>query len=216
MSSERPTRPTTLRRAVRRLIGETWLKAFGWTAESVELPRKAVVIAVPHTSNWDFPHTLAVAYALDLEFSWLGKHTLFEPPFGPFFRFLGGIPVDRRDRNNLVASVVDIMKQHDELMLIIAPEGTRSRAARWKTGFYYVAAGAGVPIALGFLDYGAKRGGFLGAFYPTGDIESDMAAIRGLYASVQGKHTGRMSEITLGRPEPDSAPAPGDAVQPTS
>lgn len=199
MPSERPSSKRSFRRKIRHLVGQTWLSAFGWSAESVELPPKAVVIAAPHTSNWDFPFTLAVAYALDLEFSWLGKHTLFEPPFGAFFRWTGGIPVDRRDRNNLVAAVVDILKQHDVLKLIIAPEGTRSRTKRWKTGFYYVALGAGVPIALGFLDYGKKRGGFLHVFYPTGNIEADMAAIRDIYASIEGKHPDRMSEITLGQ-----------------
>lgn len=199
MSSEHPSSTRSFQRKLRRLVGHAWLSAFGWTAESVELPPKAVVIAAPHTSNWDFPFTLAVAYVLDLEFSWLGKHTLFEPPFGPFFRWTGGIPVDRRDRNDLVARVVEILKQHDVLKLIIAPEGTRSRTKRWKTGFYYVALGAGVPIALGFLDYGKKRGGFLRVFYPTGNIEADMAAIRDIYASVEGKHPDRMSEITLGQ-----------------
>ncbi|XXX78754.1 lysophospholipid acyltransferase family protein [Sorangium sp. So ce134] len=171
-----------------------------------DLPPKAVLIAWPHTSNWDFPFTLAVSYVLDLEFSWLGKHTLFEPPFGPFFKWLGGIPVDRRDRNNLVAAVVDVLKQHDELKLIIAPEGTRSRTKRWKTGFYYVALGAGVPIILGYLDFPKKRGGILQVFYPTGDIEADIATIRRHYEGIEGKHPGRMSEITLG---PRNAPANG-------
>ncbi|WP_437336508.1 MULTISPECIES: lysophospholipid acyltransferase family protein [unclassified Sorangium] len=185
---------------------------FGWRVEGVtDLPPKAVLIAWPHTSNWDFPFTLAVSYVLDLEFSWLGKHTLFEPPFGPFFRWLGGIPVDRRDRNNLVAAVVDVLKQHDELKLIIAPEGTRSRTKRWKTGFYYVALGAGVPIILGYLDFPRKRGGILHVFYPTGDIEADIAAIRRYYEGIEGKHASRMSEITLG---PRNVPANGVAQHP--
>ncbi|WP_063815753.1 MULTISPECIES: lysophospholipid acyltransferase family protein [Sorangium] len=178
---------------------------FGWRVEGVtDLPPKAVLIAAPHTSNWDFPFTLAVSYVLGLEFSWLGKHTLFEPPFGWFFRWLDGIPVDRRDRNNLVAAVVDILKQRDELILVVAPEGTRSRTKRWKTGFYYVALGAGVPILLGYLDFPRKRGGILHVFYPTGDIEADMAAIRRHYDGVEGKHPGRMSEITLGARSPQA------------
>ncbi|WP_437867449.1 lysophospholipid acyltransferase family protein [Sorangium sp. So ce363] len=198
------------RRAVRRFVGRTWLSVFGWRVEGMtELPSKAVIIAAPHTSNWDFPFTLAVSYVLDLEFSWLGKHTLFEPPFGFFFKWLGGVPVDRRDRNNLVAAVVDVLKERDELILIIAPEGTRSRTKRWKTGFYYVALGAGVPILLGYLDFPRKRGGILHVFHPTGDIEADMAAIRRLYEGIEGKHPERMSEITLGARD---APANG-AVQ---
>lgn len=210
MPSEPAPRFSAARRAIRRGVGHTWLSVFGWRVEGVkDLPPKAVLIAWPHTSNWDFPFTLAVSYVLDLEFSWLGKHTLFEPPFGWFFRWLGGVPVDRRDRNNLVAAVVDVLKQRDELHLIIAPEGTRSRTKRWKTGFYYVALGAGVPILLGYLDFPRKRGGILHVFYPTGDIEADMAAIRRHYEGIEGKHASRMSEITLGA---RSAPANG-AVQ---
>jgi 1-acyl-sn-glycerol-3-phosphate acyltransferase len=193
-----PASPRALRRSVRRLVGHAWLTAFGWRAQGMALPPKAVVIAAPHTSNWDFPFTLALAYVLDVECSWLGKHTLFKPPFGFFFRSLGGIPVDRRDRNDLVAAVVEVIKQHDQLMLVVAPEGTRARTKRWKTGFYHMALGAGVPIVLGFLDYTRKRGGVLEVFYPTGDIEADMAAIRGRYSSIEGKHPSRMSEITLG------------------
>ena len=131
------------------------------------------------------------------------------PPFGFFFKWLGGVPVDRRDRNNLVAAVVDVLKERDELILIIAPEGTRSRTKRWKTGFYYVALGAGVPILLGYLDFARKRGGILHVFHPTGDIEADMAAIRLHYDGIEGKHPERMSEITLGA---RGAPANG-AVQ---
>ncbi|WP_437572008.1 lysophospholipid acyltransferase family protein [Sorangium sp. So ce542] len=212
MPSAAAPRLSATRRAIRRFIGHTWLSVFGWRVEGVtDLPPKAVLIAWPHTSNWDFPFTLAVSYVLDLEFSWLGKHTLFEPPFGPFFRWLGGIPVDRRDRNNLVAAVVDVLKQHDELKLIIAPEGTRSRTKRWKTGFYYVALGAGVPIILGYLDFPRKRGGILHVFYPTGDIEADIAAIRRYYEGIEGKHASRMSEITLG---PRNVPANGVAQHP--
>ncbi|KYG01075.1 acyltransferase [Sorangium cellulosum] len=212
MPSAAAPRLSATRRAIRRFIGHTWLSVFGWRVEGVaDLPPKAVLIAWPHTSNWDFPFTLAVSYVLDLEFSWLGKHTLFEPPFGPFFRWLGGIPVDRRDRNNLVAAVVDVLKQHDELKLIIAPEGTRSRTKRWKTGFYYVALGAGVPIILGYLDFPRKRGGILHVFYPTGDIDADIAAIRRYYEGIEGKHASRMSEITLG---PRNVPANGVAQHP--
>lgn len=212
MPSAVAPRFSATRRAIRRFVGNTWLSVFGWRVEGVtDLPPKAVLIAAPHTSNWDFPFTLAVSYALDLEFSWLGKHTLFEPPFGFFFRWLSGVPVDRRDRNNLVAAVVDVLKQRDELILIIAPEGTRSRTKRWKTGFYYVALGAGVPIILGYLDFSRKRGGILHVFHPTGDIEADMATIRRYYDGIEGKHPSRMSEITLG---PRNAPTNGVVQHP--
>jgi 1-acyl-sn-glycerol-3-phosphate acyltransferase len=212
MFSDRAAPLRTLHRKLRHLVGNSWLSAFGWTVEcNATLPRKAVVIAYPHTTGWDLPFALAVSYLLDREFSWLGKHTLFAPPFGFFFRFLGGIPVDRRDRNNLVSSVVELFKQRDDLMLIIAPEGTRASTKRWKTGFYYMALGAGVPLALSFLDYERKRGGILHVLYPTGDIEADMDSIRAIYAHVEGKYPSRMSEITLGPSAPSAARVNGVA-----
>jgi hypothetical protein len=198
-----------LRRRVRRLIGNTWLRAFGWHVEGgVPDVRKAVVVAAPHTSNWDFPFTLAVAFALDVEVSWLGKHTLFEGVHGPFFKWLGGIAVDRRSRHNLVSQVVDVLNSRDDLMLIVPPEGTRALASRWKTGFYYIATGAEVPIILGFLDFEKKCGGLGHVFRPTGDIAADMAAIRDFYKDVKGKHPERTGTITLGDDAPQSdAPA---------
>lgn len=192
-----------LRRKIRKLVGETWLAAFGWRVEGgppdVE---KAVVVAAPHTSNWDFPFTMAVAFALDLDISWLGKHTLFEPPFGPFFRWMGGIPVDRRGRNDLVSQVADVLRRSDRLLVIVPPEGTRSRTARWKTGFYYIATTAEVPIVLGFLDFEKKRGGLGQVLHPTGDIAADMKTIADFYRDVKGKHPDRTSTITLGDPAP--------------
>ncbi|MEZ4293671.1 MAG: lysophospholipid acyltransferase family protein [Polyangiaceae bacterium] len=193
----------SLRRKVRRWVGETWLRAFGWeVAGGPPGVPKAVVVAAPHTSNWDFPFTMAVAFALDLEISWLGKHTLFEGVHGHFFRWMGGIPVDRRSRHNLVSQVVDVLDARDELLIIVPPEGTRSRASRWKTGFYYIAAGAKVPIVLGFLDFENKRGGLGDLLWPSGDIESDMAKIREFYREIRGKHPDRMGEIRLVSEEP--------------
>lgn len=188
-----------LRRRIRKLIGETWLSAFGWHVEGgVPDVQKAVVVAAPHTSNWDFPFTLAVAFALDIEIHWLGKHTLFESPFGAFFRYVGGIPVDRRSKNDLVAQVVEVLQRTDKLMVIVPPEGTRAKTNRWKTGFYYIATGADVPIILGFLDFERKCGGLGHVFRPSGDIQADMAAIADFYKDVKGKHPDRMSTITLG------------------
>lgn len=160
--------------------------------------RKAVVVAAPHTSNWDFPFTLAVAWALGIELRWVGKHTLFVPPFGQIMRALGGVPVDRRARNNAVPAVVELLRQHHELMLVIAPEGTRSRAKRWRTGFYHMALGAEVPLVLGFLDYARKRGGLGEVFVPSGDLEKDMERIAAFYAGIMGKRPERQSAVVLG------------------
>jgi 1-acyl-sn-glycerol-3-phosphate acyltransferase len=108
--------------------------------------KKAVLVAAPHTSNWDLPFSLALSFVLDIKISWVGKHTLFQPPLGTFMRAIGGVPVDRRGRNDAVKSIAKLFEGRDELMLIVPPEGTRGRAKRWKTGFYYIALEAKVPI----------------------------------------------------------------------
>ncbi len=180
-------------------IGDAWLKAFGWKVEGgVPDVRKAVVIAAPHTSNWDLPFTLAVTWKLGFPMSWLGKHTLFTGAKGKFFRAVGGIPVNRGRRSDAVANAVDVIDDHEDLFLIVAPEGTRSKSVRWKTGFYHMAVGAKVPIVLGFLDYKKRRGGLGTLFWPTGDMEADMKQIRAFYANIEGKHPERMSATTLG------------------
>jgi 1-acyl-sn-glycerol-3-phosphate acyltransferase len=187
------------------VVANTWLKAFGWKVDG-EVPevRKAVVIAAPHTSNWDLPFTLAVSWKLGFSMSWLGKHTLFKGLQGKFFRATGGIPVDRSRRSDMVANAVEVIEQHDDLFLIVAPEGTRSKTERWKTGFYHMAVGANVPIVLGYLDYKSKRGGLGTLFWPTGDIEADMKKIRAFYAAIEGKHPTRMSATTVGQTQPVS------------
>jgi 1-acyl-sn-glycerol-3-phosphate acyltransferase len=181
------------------VVGHAWLKAFGWELDGgAPGVRKAVVVAAPHTSNWDFPFTLAVAWALGIELRWVGKHTLFAPPLGSIMRALGGVSVDRRARNNAVEAVVELLGQHRELMLVIAPEGTRGRADRWRTGFYHMALGADVPIVLGFLDYARKRGGLGEVLIPSGSLEKDMERIVEFYAGMKGKHPERQSAVALG------------------
>lgn len=188
----------SLYRTFRRAVGDAWLKAFGWEVEggAPDVP-KGVVVAAPHTSNWDFPFSLAIAFSLDLDIAWLGKHTLFDPPFGTLLRWLGGIPVDRRARHDLVSQVVSVLNQRERLLILVPPEGTRSRAKRWKTGFYYIAVGAKVPIILGFLDFEKKRGGLGEVFYPSGHIDADMAILQSFYRDIKGKHPDRMGEIRL-------------------
>ena len=150
---------------------------------------KSVLIAAPHTSNWDLPYTLMVAFALGLNVCWMGKTSIFKPPFRGMMRWLGGIPVDRSQSNNLVAASSAAIRQAvGPLQLIVPPEGTRSGTRFWKTGFYYIAAGAGVPIVMAYLDYSKKVGGLGPVFKTTGDIEADMTAIKAFYAGVTGKN----------------------------
>ena len=128
-----------------------FLKLTGWKVVGKLPPEavKSVLIAAPHTSNWDLPYTLMVAFALRLNVYWIGKASLFKPPFGGVMMWLGGIPVDRSQSNNLVAASSQAITQAEgPLQLIVPPEGTRSGTRYWKTGFYYIAAGAGVPIVM--------------------------------------------------------------------
>jgi 1-acyl-sn-glycerol-3-phosphate acyltransferase len=221
-TSAAPSTPKrSLRKQLRYWVGRTWLSAFGWKVEGGRPEaRKAVLVAAPHTSGWDLPFTLAVAYSLDLEMSWVGKKELFRAPFGPFFRFLGGVPVDRSGSKGFVGAVGDLFRRSEELHLVLSPEGTRGRAARWKTGFYYMAIEADVPIILGFLDYERKVGGLGTVFRPSGDARRDLEHIRDFYATVKGKHPDQASEIKLDEESfvsPDAAKpavteAPSDAT----
>ena len=164
------------------------LKLAGWKIEG-ETPKadRYVLIAAPHTSNWDFPLTLAVAFRMKMKVFWMGKSSLFRGPMGSIMRWLGGIPVDRQQANGLVQQIVDQFNRCEELVVVIPPEGTRSKATRWKSGFYHVANQAGVPIALGFLDFKHKIGGIKGMFETTGDFEQDLANIQSIYSTIAGK-----------------------------
>jgi 1-acyl-sn-glycerol-3-phosphate acyltransferase len=167
------------------------LRLMGWKVEGSLPPcaAKSVLIAAPHTSNWDLPFTLMLAFALRLRVYWMGKHSLFRGPCGPVMRWLGGIAVNREQSNNLVASSAQAMRgAQGPMQLIVPPEGTRGKTKRWKTGFYYIAQQAGVPIVLAFVDYGRKVGGLGPVFEPTGDVDLDMAAIKAFYAPIQGKN----------------------------
>lgn len=166
---------------------------FRWTGWQVQgsLPAgaaKSVFIAAPHTSNWDLPYTLMVGFVLRLNMVWMGKASLFRWPWGPVMRWLGGIPVDRSRSNNLVAaSAAALVAADGPVQLVIPPEGTRGKTRVWKTGFYYIALEARVPIVLAYLDYERKVGGLGPLFTPTGDVERDMAQIKLFYAPIKGK-----------------------------
>jgi 1-acyl-sn-glycerol-3-phosphate acyltransferase len=161
----------------------------GWRIEG-QLPTipKFVLVGAPHTSNWDLPYTLLMAFALRANIHWLGKEAIFRRPFKAFFEWLGGIPVQRTQSRNLVEASVQLFHRHEQLILTIAPAGTRQRVLRWKTGFYHIACGAKVPIVLGFLDYARKAGGIGPVVNPTGNIDADLKTIRTFYDTVIGKH----------------------------
>ncbi len=177
-----------------RAMSKGFLKATGWTVEGSLPPSasKSVLIAAPHTSNWDLPYTLMVAFSLRLNIYWMGKQSIFRWPFGGLMKWLGGIPVNREQSTNLVsASAQAIQDASGNLQLVVPPEGTRSKTRYWKTGFYYIALGAKVPIVMAYMDYAHKRSGLGPIFEPTGDVEQDMTAIKAFYASFKGKNAGQ-------------------------
>jgi 1-acyl-sn-glycerol-3-phosphate acyltransferase len=174
-----------------RAFSVVYLKLAGWKVLGA-LPanaQRSVFIAAPHTSNWDLPYTLMVAFVLRLNIYWMGKASIFSFPFGPLMRWLGGIAVDRAKSNNLVAASAEAIKQaQGALQLIVPPEGTRSKTRYWKTGFYHIAVAAQVPIVMAYMDYERKVSGLGPMFVPTGDLEADMLRIKAFYAPFKGKN----------------------------
>jgi len=183
---------------MRHLFANMLLRLFGWRAEGSldDLP-KCVLVVAPHTSNWDFPVMLALAIALRIKATWMGKHTLFRPPFGWLMRWLGGLPIDRGARHNVVEQAVESFRTRDRLVLAVLPEGTRKRTPYWKSGFYHIAMGAKVPIALGYADYRRKVGGIGRVIVPSGDVDADMTLIREFYSGMTGKRPEQFGEIRL-------------------
>jgi 1-acyl-sn-glycerol-3-phosphate acyltransferase len=149
--------------------------------------KKYILIAAPHTSNWDFPSMMAASFVLRLDVHWIGKHTLFpRGPLGMMMRWFGGIAIDRSKSHNTVEQMVSQFNGREDLVVIITPEGTRSKVKEWKAGFYHIAVGAGVPIYMAFVDTKTKVVGMGPAFYPTGDYAVDITSIMGFYADKTG------------------------------
>ncbi len=184
-------------------IARWLLHLFGWQLEGSrpELERY-VLIAAPHTSNWDFPLMLAFAAAFDIKVTWMAKHSLFFPPVGWLMRMLGGLPVFRHENRNVVDAMVDVFGKVSRLVLVVPTEGTRERTQYWKSGFYHIARQAGVPIVPSFLDFGRKRGGFGPALEVCGDVGRDMQYFRDFYAGMTGKFPAQVGPIRLREEEP--------------
>jgi 1-acyl-sn-glycerol-3-phosphate acyltransferase len=189
-----------------RAIGWLLLRIGGWTMVG-ERPtaKKMVLVAAPHTSNWDFVWVLACATHFRVRISWLGKHSLFKWPFGPFMRMLGGVSVQRDRRANLVEEFIETFDEYEGLILTVPPEGTRGQTEYWKSGFYHIARGANVPILLSFLCYENKTAGFGPAVMPTGDMRVDMDRIREFYCDKIGKRADLFSRIRLREEDEPSA-----------
>ncbi len=190
--------PALAPRSLSQHLGHAILALFGWRFEMTDPGvSKYVLIGAPHTSNWDFILMLLIMLAGRLSIRWLGKDTLFRGPLGLLMRALGGIPVNRRERTRLVAQVARRFEENKSLIIAIAPEGTRSKSLYWKSGFYYIAQTANVPIVMGYLDYANRRCGLGPSFMPGGDIHADFEIIRNFYKDIRGKAPHKQGQIAL-------------------
>lgn len=174
---------------VGRLVGRAVFRAAGWSfpGSIPDIP-KGVIIVAPHTSNWDFVIGAAAMLAMDLDARFLGKHTLFKGPLGVFMRWLGGIPVDRSlSGTGVVEDMVVQFNQSEQLILALAPEGTRKAVTQWKTGFHRIALAAGVPIVATALDWGRREIRFREPLPPTDDVTADVEVLQRFFTRATGR-----------------------------
>ncbi len=206
--------PVPRRKDWRHYFGAMVLKLWGWKPEGNPPEEdKYVFIAAPHTSGWDFPFMIAFAWWWGVDIRWLGKHTLFDGPFGWFFRWFGGIAVNRSKNHNMIQSFAKAFAERNELVLVIPAEGTRKYRDYWKSGFYWAAREAGVPICLGYMDFERRRGGFGPLLWPSQDLTRDMDFVRAFYTGMKGKHPEKFSRIRV-RQEDEGVAAPESVVGP--
>jgi len=170
----------------------------GWRLDGDIPPiKKAIIVGAYHTSNWDGVLLILAGVAHGRRIRWIGKHTLFRGLAGPFVRLVGGIAINRTRSSGVVEEAVKTFNQSDDLLLTVAPEGTRRRVSRWKRGFYYIAVGAGVPLILAAPDYPSRRIIMGPVIYPTGDIEADVAIIRTFYETTTPKFPEKAGPIVV-------------------
>jgi 1-acyl-sn-glycerol-3-phosphate acyltransferase len=199
-SQQNPFRVSSFMHGLARLI----FFLAGWKAEgTVHQPPRFVLIAAPHTSNWDAFIMITAAYIFRVKMTWFVKREAFFFPLGTVLRFFGAIPIDRSKRTNMVGQAIEQLSASDHLILAVPPEGTRKHSPHWKTGFYHIAHGAGVPIVLGYIDYGRKAAGLGPAFVPTGDIEADFEVFRDFYAKITPRFPERRGTVAVRSSAPD-------------
>lgn len=191
MAAIAEARPGWLARGVKTLLLALYHRA-GWTAVgTVPEPRRFVLIAAPHTSNWDFLFFLGLTEDIGIRPHFMAKKSLFRWPMGGFMRSMGGVEIDRSKSSNIVEQMVAEFSRRAEFILTIAPEGTRGATKKWKTGFYQIAMAAKVPMVVGLMDYGRKIGGLGPLIWPTGDYRADMAKVLDVYRGCIPKHPER-------------------------
>jgi 1-acyl-sn-glycerol-3-phosphate acyltransferase len=185
-------------RGIAATLGRLTLWLLRWRANvPVSLPSSYVMIVYPHTSNWDFPIGLACKWASGLHIHYLGKDTLFRSPLGWLFRATGGVAVDRTNPAGAVDAFAAMFKRSAHMRLAIAPEGTRSYTPFWKSGFYRITLRSDVPLVCATIDYRRKHVGVLEVITLSGDVATDITALRRIYAGVQGYRPQQMAPISL-------------------
>ena len=171
-------------------LASFFFRLFGWKVDGAlpDLP-KMVVIGAPHTSNWDFPLAMNLIFYLGVNLNWMAKKEFFVAPVSRLWLWLGGVPIDRQGANDTVAQTVAAIQERAKFILTISPEGTRSKVARWRTGFYHIAHKANIPIVPVLVDYGRKTLTISEPFIPTGDVEADLPRIQARYQGIIGKNS---------------------------
>lgn len=205
MRSSGSVRPLSVP-GTRARIGRAVVSAsrFRLTGEPPDVP-VYVAVAAPHTSNWDFPAMIAMAWASGVTPVWLGKREMFDGALGPLMRRLGGIPVDRENPVGLVDEVTQMMKSSDKVAVVVPPEGTRRGGRYWKSGFHRIAAAAGVPIVLTYLDGPSRSGGWGPSFMPGQSAAADMDQVRAFYRDKRGLRPSRKTVPLLRSEAPESS-----------
>lgn len=183
------------------LIGRGIFRLIGWRTEG-QIPDvpKFVIVGAPHTSNLDGLLMFPAAWLFRVRLRWMGKQSLFRPPLGWLLRWLGGVPIDRSGPRRAVQQMVDTFSQHDRLALLVTPEGTRGKAERWKTGFYYIAQGAGVPIVLAYIDYRRRVIGIGPIIQPDGDLDADLRLMHTFYSDKAARYPDKVTLPLGGSP----------------
>jgi 1-acyl-sn-glycerol-3-phosphate acyltransferase len=168
-------------------------------------PKKCVIIAAPHTSNWDFIYAILVCYAMGTNVYWMGKKEMFPWPFKGLMMRFGGVPVDRENAYNVAKEAILAFRKAQELRLIIPPEATRKKVDDWKRGFYLIARGAKVPIVCGYIDYKHRTGGFGPVVIPSKDQDADMKVFRDFYMTITARYPENVGMPKIGE-EKEGAP----------
>ncbi|MCC6815174.1 MAG: 1-acyl-sn-glycerol-3-phosphate acyltransferase [Saprospiraceae bacterium] len=175
-----------------KLFAQFVLRLLGWNLighEKLVNYKKYILIVGPHTSNWDFPLGILIRKAAGLDYvKFIGKDSLFKPPIGWLFKSLGGYPVDRSKHNNQVQSLIELFNQNEKFAIVMSPEGTRKKVERFKTGFYYIAKGAKIPIIPCIFDYSLRECRYLDPIYCSENSELDILKIENIFKGIQGKN----------------------------